>query len=364
MKKSGKHKPPVVAPMSSREPTKQRRHFIIEMAKETGEVTDAQIAAEAGRRGVKWGLSAQSLKDDAAYFKKKNIPIMRPARKSMFLFYRDVTSPYELRKEEMTSEKEAIGQLAADLIRGATVRAGGVKYTRQHILASLKEYERDVAREKVARGVARKLKAIYEKHDRFCALDSGTTTLKAAGIFEQHGRDMLPDLSSPLKSLTMLTNSTDIAVCLAKSSIQVVMLGGRLRKETHAFAGSLAKGCLDAWNIHLDVSIVGTVGLKVRKQFLGTSDEQEFLAFMSDTFEECETKQALFARSTLRVVLMDSSKFKFAVETPVTVGHFPFAGVSANDVDILITDNGLSEGDIEACWKEGVAVLVADRNKV
>lgn len=330
---------------------------------QTGEVSDGRIASEAQARGVEWGLSSQSLKDDAEYFEKARLPIVRPARQKTFLYVTEANSPYELRKKVLAAEKEAIGQLAADLIRGATQTSGGVKYTQTKILQMLADEARVITREHAARRISRQLTSMYSRYDRLCAVDSGTTTLSVGKVFEKHGREMLPDPFSRLKSLTLLTNSTDFATCLShpKSSVQVIMLGGRLRKETHAFAGSLAKVCLEGWNLHLDASMVGCVGINVRKQFLGSPSEREFLAFMSDTFEECETKQALFERSSLRIVLMDSSKFKSDNAGPITIGHFPFAAVTGNDVDLIITDDKENaETEIEACWKNGVGVLIAE----
>jgi DeoR/GlpR family transcriptional regulator of sugar metabolism len=100
------------------------------------------------------------------------------------------------------------------------------------------------------------------------------------------------------KALTLVTNSTDVAAALSgfRSSIQVIMLGGRLRKETQAFAGPLARSCIKAWNLHFDICMVGVLGVQSRKQFLNPKYPVDVTDFMSDTLEEAETKQALFER--------------------------------------------------------------------
>ena len=347
---------------SIRAKARARREFILEQARQAGEVSDGTIAEAGARNGVNWGVSAQSLKDDAEYFRSSRLPIVRPHRQHKFLYVTEAHFPYEIRKGVHAQGKEAIGQLAADLIRGASQLQGGVKYTQKDIFTLLAQHEHKASHSTTAQSLTRKLKALYGKYDRLCALDSGTTTLSVAEVFGKTGREMLPDPFSSLKALTVVTNSTDIARSLGhpKSSIQVIMLGGRLRKETQAFAGSLAKTCLESWNLHLDISMVGTVGLEVRKQFLDSPNEKELVAFMSDTFEEAETKQALFARSTLRVILMDSSKFLSDAEIPINVGHFAFARAAGVDVDIIITDNKQNaEKEIDDCWNNGVAVLVA-----
>ena len=67
------------------------------------------------------------------------------------------------------------------------------------------------------------------------------------------------DPSSRMRTLTILTNSNDIAKSLSDLDVRVnvMMLGGRLRKETQAFV-TLAKSCLEAWNVYLDISMVSS----------------------------------------------------------------------------------------------------------
>ena len=362
--KSASPPPPNPKAPTARDGASLRRKFIIDRASSSQhqEVRDDEIAREAVRLKANWGLTAQSFKDDADYFKRMNIPIVRPPRLKKFVHVAREIYPYELRKTVLPDEKMAIGQLAADLIRGASNMESGARYTAGAIFAMLAEHEKIPAHQAAAVNVMRKLKSIYAKYDRCCAVDSGTTTLRVAQVFQTIGNDMLPDPHSNLKALTLVTNSTEVAnaLCSPKSSLQVIMLGGRLRKETHAFAGSLAKICISAWDLNMEISMVGVVGIKRRRQFVGTTTEDEFLSLMSDTYEEAETKQALFSRSLLRVVLMDGSKFFPDNEVPA-MGHFAFAHLVPEDVDLIITDAkpGLKD-QYELCWKQGVAVLAVE----
>lgn len=303
-----------------------------------------------------------------AYFAAAREPIIRPPRQKKFVRSRAATSSYELRKGIRENAKHAIGQLAVDLLRGAHEVRGGVVFTQEMIFEILKREEAISERKNAAAAVIRKLRGIYSKHDRLCALDSGTTTIQVAKLLSEHGKQMLPDPSSNLKSLAILTNSTEAAELLSNPliSVDVIISGGRLRKESHAFAGDLARVSLDAWDVHCDVCLVGCIGLNWRRQFLGGKDEREFLTFMSDTYEEAALKQALFSRSTLRTVLVDSSKLVCDDLRSVSIGHFPFASVASGDVDLVITDsdnvntNSHTFGFVNQCWKEGVPVLIAN----
>lgn len=353
---------------NARSRAQARRDFILDRAaiSPNREVTDAEIVAEGKKRGVNWGVSAQSLKDDADYFKLHRHPIVRLYRQNKFVFNNEHQFPYEIRKDYMKEQKRAIGQLAADLIRGAREPAAGVRFTGRDIIGMLEANHGLPDGKDPIRRLCTKLKSIYEKYERLCCLDSGTTTLQAAEVFRScYEGEILPDPLSSMKALTFLTNSTDIAWSLSrvKAEIQVIMLGGRLRKETQAYAGSMARACIAAWNMNLDISMVGSIGVK-RPLGGGTEAGKEIRGFMSDTFEEVEVKQALLSRSMVRVILIDSWKIRNDVTAndAISVGHFTFANLNCDEVDLLITDTTKGiEDEVEQCAKNGVAVLSAEK---
>jgi len=342
-----------------------RRDYILERAVAGREVTDADIAHEGQARGMKWGTSAQSFKDDADYFTQHRLPVVRVYRENKFVLNHEHQFPYEIRKKHDEPQKRAIGQLAADLIRGATKATQGVQFTSQELLAMLEQNQGCPSGKEAVERLCGKLRSIYDKYERLCCLDSGTTTLQVAEVLrEGYQGAILPDPLSALRVLTFLTNSTDIAWSLSrvKAEIQVIMLGGRLRKETQAYAGSMARACIAAWNMNLDIVMVGCIGVK-RSYEGGGDGGREIRGFMSDTFEEAELKQALLARSLVKAVLIDSKKLKGdATKNAISVGHYPFANLNCDEVNLLITDSTRGiEAEVEQCAKRGIAVLSAEK---
>ncbi|MCC8336612.1 DeoR/GlpR family DNA-binding transcription regulator [Streptomyces sp. R1] len=154
-------------------------------------------------------------------------------------------------------------------------------------------------------------------------LDAGSTVARMAAAIP------------PETSLTVVTHSLPIAARLADHpGIQLHLVGGRVRHRTRA--------AVDAWalraygEIRADVAVVAANGFSV-EHGVTTPD-----------LAEAAVKRAALTAARRVVLLADSSKY--AQE------HFARFG-ALSDVDLLITDNGLTPedaGDIERAGTEVV----------
>jgi DeoR family fructose operon transcriptional repressor len=154
-------------------------------------------------------------------------------------------------------------------------------------------------------------------------LDAGTTVARLAGIV-------------PLEAeLTVVTHSLPIAARLADHpGMQLHLVGGRVRHRTRA--------AVDAWalraygEIRADVVFVAANGFSA-EHGLTTPD-----------LAEAAVKRAAMAAARRVVLLADSAKY----------GQEHFARFGAlSDVDLLITDSGLSPEDATAMERGGMDVL-------
>jgi DeoR family fructose operon transcriptional repressor len=156
-------------------------------------------------------------------------------------------------------------------------------------------------------------------------LDAGTTTARLAAA--------LP-LDQPF---TVFTHAVPIAGRLAgRANLDLHVLPGRVRSTTHAAVGEETVAALG--RIRADVV------------FLGTNGVSEAHGFSTPDQSEAAAKSAMLRSAQRVVVLADSSK----------VGHettVRFAELA--DVDVLITDAGITEADRSALERHGLQVVVA-----
>ena len=155
-------------------------------------------------------------------------------------------------------------------------------------------------------------------------LDAGSTTGRLA---EQLPTD---------REITVVTNSLSIALTLTpRTNINLMLLGGRLRTRTQA--------SVDAWALrslaesYVDVAFMATNGVSVERG-LTTPDPAE-----------AEVKRAMIASSRRAVLLADHTK----------VGNDHFARFAAvEDLDLIVTDNGLADGLADELESAGPTVQV------
>ena len=154
-------------------------------------------------------------------------------------------------------------------------------------------------------------------------LDAGSTTLRLA--------EMLP----VDRDLVVYTNSWPVAAALQERGIEVVLLGGRIRPVTMAAVGALTAQALASVNV--DVAFLGTNGLTLDRG-LTTPDA-----------DEADVKRLMLAAAKQRVFLVDSSKF----------GSASLARHAAlSDVDVLITDDGVTRDQRDGLRAAGITVEV------
>jgi DeoR family transcriptional regulator, fructose operon transcriptional repressor len=156
-------------------------------------------------------------------------------------------------------------------------------------------------------------------------LDAGTTTGALAGMIEND------------RELTVVTNSLPIAMTLStRSRVNLLLVGGRVRGRTLANVDEWAVRSLS--DLVVDVAFIATNGVSPERG-LSTPDPSE-----------AAVKRAMVASGRHVVLLADHSK--------VRDEHFArFAMVS--DVDIFITDDGLSSDAVEAFEAAGPTVVIA-----
>jgi DeoR family transcriptional regulator of aga operon len=139
-------------------------------------------------------------------------------------------------------------------------------------------------------------------------------------------------------ALTACTNDLATAAELARAgTIQVVALGGTVRPGSLTLLGEPGQSFLD--RLHADIAFIGIHSL-ARGRLTETS------------LELAVTKQKMIASAAQVVVLADSTKFE----------HPAFCKVCGLDqVDMIITDDGLAERDRTMIEEAGVALVVTAR---
>lgn len=153
--------------------------------------------------------------------------------------------------------------------------------------------------------------------------DGGTTVARLAALIPGDA------------SIIAFTNSLPAAQALAeRSAASIHLLGGRLRRLTHATVGDT-----DALErLRVDVAFLGTNGITER-QGLSTPD-----------WDEAVIKRRMVQVADKVVVLTDASKF--GVETTVQ-----FAAL--DDIDIVVTDRSVRRTDYETLTAARIEVITA-----
>jgi len=156
-------------------------------------------------------------------------------------------------------------------------------------------------------------------------LDTGSTTLALARELKGHSR-----------SLNIVTNSIVIATEMAsEEQINVVVLGGTLRRSSLALMGSLALEQVK--HLHVDRAFMGASGFDLKSGFL------------CQNLIEAETKQGMLSISHEVIMLVDSTKF-------TQTAFAPFCTLKS--VDCVITDAPPPPAAWDALQKADVEVVI------
>ena len=134
--------------------------------------------------------------------------------------------------------------------------------------------------------------------------DTGTTTLELAKLLNQHRR------------VTAVTNDFEIARVLEEmNSINVLMLGGEIRKKFHCTVGAAGINML--------------AQLTVDKVFLGTNSLSISKGASTPNIQQAETKKAMIASAKKVILLCSNNK----------LGKDSFAHFASLDqIDTLVID--------------------------
>jgi DeoR/GlpR family transcriptional regulator of sugar metabolism len=155
-------------------------------------------------------------------------------------------------------------------------------------------------------------------------LDSGSTVLAAARLLHGWSR------------LTVVTNSLPVANELVGRGPRLILIGGEVRATSRAIVGPLTRHLLVS--LHVDRALMGTFAFSP-EDGLTTTDAAE-----------AYTKELVLARATEVILLADSTKA--GTRSFVRAGRL-------EDVDVLVTDDGLDERTVRALARRGVRVITA-----
>lgn len=154
-------------------------------------------------------------------------------------------------------------------------------------------------------------------------LDSGTTTTAIARALRK------------FQNLTIITNAVNIAAELSGSSLEVILTGGTLRKNSFSLVGPIAEETLRRLNG--DILFLGVDGFDVHH------------GLTTPNLLEAKVNRAMMDVARVVVAVCDSSKF----------GRRTLSSIAPpSGVHYLITDRGIPKPDLSAVKKAGIQVTL------
>ncbi len=193
-----------------------------------------------------------------------------------------------------------------------------LKFPEQEPVFEEKESIRPSEKQKIAKlalGMINDKDTIY--------LDGGSTVLELAKLLKER------------KGLTVVTNSLMAAAELMESGHNLIIVGGKFRPLSRTLVGPLTSKIINSLNIKK--AFLGTIGFTVEGG-ISTTDS-----------DEAYTKELVMQRAEKAILLADSSK----------LGKKSFAvSGSLSDIDVVITDSGVSTVLVKELKKKGIEVVV------
>jgi DeoR family transcriptional regulator of aga operon len=154
-------------------------------------------------------------------------------------------------------------------------------------------------------------------------LDSGTTTTAIARALRH------------FQNLTIVTNAVNIAAELSGTSVEVILTGGILRKNSFSLVGPIAEETLRRLNADL--------------LFLGVDGFDVHYGLSTPNLLEAKVNRTMVEVAKRTIAVCDSSKFgrrSLSLIVPPTALHQ------------VITDRGVPESDVSALKKAGIEVTL------
>jgi DeoR/GlpR family transcriptional regulator of sugar metabolism len=162
-------------------------------------------------------------------------------------------------------------------------------------------------------------------------IDEGSTVLISGGTTTEA---ILPHLGG-FQSLTVVTNGVQLAAgCAEYPNIQVLVLGGELRRASMSLLGGLVSEALG--QLQVDRVLMGAFGVDPLGGITGAN------------LLETQTDRALLAAADDVVILADSSKF--FQRGPVRIAD-------TSEITTLVTDRDAPADVVSAFSAEGVEVV-------
>ncbi|HEX8816926.1 MAG TPA: transcriptional repressor AgaR [Terriglobales bacterium] len=154
-------------------------------------------------------------------------------------------------------------------------------------------------------------------------LDSGTTTTAIARALRS------------FRDLTIITNAVNIAAELAGTSIEVILTGGTLRKNSFSLVGPMAEDTLR--HLNADLLFLAVDGFDVQH------------GLTTPNLLEAKVNRVMVEVARRTVAVCDSSKFgrrSLSLIVPASAMHE------------VITDRGIAKSELRALKKAGIEVTL------
>jgi len=161
------------------------------------------------------------------------------------------------------------------------------------------------------------------KEGQVIILDSGTTTTAIARALRN------------FRSLTIVTNALNIAAELAGTSVEVILTGGTLRKNSFSLVGPIAEETLR--RLSADLLFLGVDGFDVH------------FGLSTPNLLEAKVNRVMLDVAKRTVVVCDSSKFgrrSLSLIAPPSALHE------------IITDRGIPKSDLRVLKQSGIDVTL------
>ena len=186
---------------------------------------------------------------------------------------------------------------------------------------TLREKEKLHHKEKlrIAQAAARKV-----QEGQVVILDSGTTTTEIAKVLRS------------CRNLTVVTNAVNIAAELSRTSVDVILTGGTLRKNSFSLVGPIAEETLRRLNADL--------------LFLGVDGFDVHYGLSTPNLLEAKVNRVMVEVAKRKIAVCDASKFGRRSLSQI---------VPPSALDEVITDRGIPPSDARALRKAGIEVTLA-----
>ncbi|MBP3482651.1 MAG: DeoR/GlpR transcriptional regulator [Alistipes sp.] len=176
--------------------------------------------------------------------------------------------------------------------------------------------------------IAKRAAELIEDNDAIM-LSAGSTTFALAEVIHDQMPQRSLNVVTPFLKVSVLLNELD--------NVRVEQLGGKIHKKSCATLGEGATASL--------------TDMVCSKFFLGVDGIDPDYGITTSTIEEALLSRKMMNVTSKTVVLADSSKF----------GQHGFGRINAlEDVDVIITDNGIAPQMKKLITEAGVELIIAE----